>query len=313
MSAENAFAADSAPAPWRRSRIVPLTPPLTRTRLLWAQVAVDRRLGRPDPEVGAVAERAVVAEHGPEHLLEPPLRQVKAKIEAVKAEDQRRLERRVGSVRHRRGRRGVQLVAGAEEKDRPAVDRGAAVEPQLVIPVRERDLVGREAEQEPRVAVAPGRRHRRAQRRNRRADEPAGLQQVDVDVDEALVRARASRASVDDAAHVTAVRRRRAAGEELDLVDELGVNDARARTGDGRAAGCACRRAGSLSSRDSSRARSETAAATRPTTRRAASGSPGTDPRTCPALFWISSPAQRDARDLVALPRGDRRRSRRRL
>ena len=144
----------------------------------------------------------------------------------MKAEDQRRLERRVGSVRHRRGRRGVQLVAGAEEEDRPAVDRRAAVEPQLVIPVRERHLVGGEAEQEPRVAVAPGRRHRRAERRHRRADEPARLQQVDVEVDEALVRARAPRAAVDDAAHVAAVRRGRAAGEELDLVDELGVNDA---------------------------------------------------------------------------------------
>ena len=68
-------------------------------------VASIRRLGRPDREVGAVAERAVVAEHGAERLLEPSLRQVKAKIEAVKAEDQRRLERRVGSVRHRGRRR----------------------------------------------------------------------------------------------------------------------------------------------------------------------------------------------------------------
>ena len=156
----------------------------------------------------------------------------------------------------------------------------------------------------PRVAVAPGRRHRRAERRDRRAHEPAGLQQVDVEVEEALVRARAPRAAVDDAAHVAAVRRGRAAGEELDLVDEHRVDDAGPgqqvkQQRDARAVEQEARRAGARAAHDRERQQRHD---------RRHAGQRLDHPeriaeRARDLLDLVA--AQRDARDLVAPPLGD--------
>ena len=89
--------------------------------------------------------------------------------------------------------------------------------------------------------------------------------------------------AVDDAGGVAAVRRRRTARIELDLVDEVGVDHARAGE---QVEQHRHRRAVDLVSRSSSGSRRgspETATATRPTRRRAAPGSRGTDRRTCRA------------------------------
>src|SRR6185295_11639662 len=104
-----------------------------------------------------------------------------------------------------RGSDGVELVARAEEEDGPTVDRRAAIEPQLVVPVRQGRLVRREAEDEPGVPVAGRGSDGRVKRRDGLSDEGPRLEHVEVDVDHVLVAARTNRPPVDDAAHVPAV------------------------------------------------------------------------------------------------------------
>jgi hypothetical protein len=144
----------------------------------------------------------------------------------VEVEDQRGRERRI-RVAGRAGRPRVELVLGAEEQGRPAVARIAAVEPELVVPVGEREPIGRQAQDEAGISDArrPGRRD--VGLGDRLTHESAGLKQVDVEIDQVLIAARAVGAAVDDAAGVATVEHGRAARIELDLLDELGMQHAR--------------------------------------------------------------------------------------
>jgi hypothetical protein len=146
----------------------------------------------------------------------------------VEPEDERRRERRVRIVGIGGGCHGVEFVVGAEREHRPAVARVAAVEPELVVPVQQRHQVGGEAQDQAGIAVAPRDGDRRADLRHRLADQPAEPEEVGVEIEQVLVAACAGGATVDDAAGVAAVEHRRAAGAELDLIDEVGVDHARA-------------------------------------------------------------------------------------
>jgi hypothetical protein len=166
------------------------------------------------------------ADDHPVAVVEAAARVVEAEVEAVKAELQLRLERRVLVHRVGAGRHGLEDVAGAEREDGPAVGWRAAVEPELVVPVGQGYFIGGEAEDRARVAVAGGDRRGRVDERNRLADQAAGLQEVGVHVDQLLTGARVRGAPIDDAAGVAAVEDRGAARVELHLLDEVGVDDA---------------------------------------------------------------------------------------
>ena len=130
VSAENAFAAASAPAPWLQvaERAAPRRRRPQR-RLLWVQRrAIEARRSSTQKSVPMLT-RAVVAEHGAVRLLEPPLR---AGAGADRGGESRgsataraagwdRSPSRVGA--------GVSSSSRApNDEHRPAVDRGAAVE-----------------------------------------------------------------------------------------------------------------------------------------------------------------------------------------
>jgi hypothetical protein len=77
---------------------------------------------------------------------------------------------------------GIELIARAEREHGPAGARRAAIETQLVVPVRQRDFLAREADEQAWIAIAAGDRRGRTERADRLAHQAADLQQVRVEV-----------------------------------------------------------------------------------------------------------------------------------
>ena len=199
-------------------------PPHQGQPLAGPVVPARRRLSHPGRHIATRAFSLVVAHHQAVQAIEAAAAVVGAQVSTVKVQDERRRQRWIGCIGSRRGR--VKLVASAEERYRPTIARIASVEAKLVVPVRKRNLVGGQAQNQARIAIATSRGQRRAYLWNGLADQAARLHEIHVQVNQVLVRARPMGATVDDAAGVAAIQHGRPAGIELDLVDELGVDHA---------------------------------------------------------------------------------------
>ena len=133
--------------------------------------------------------------------------------------------------------RGGHLVVRAKEHDREAVAiaRAAVVEAQLVVPVARQDAhrakrvgLGRDSGEDGVEVGAPRGQSDRRLLAQRRLQKERRVDEVDLEAAvNALCRA-APRVGVDDAAGGASVARPKPAGQKVDAIDELGVDDRRA-------------------------------------------------------------------------------------